>query len=759
MIEVEINNEAVRRAVAAAGKHPQVGEVGRVIRHEEGGGATVDITFNVALPNEWRTAGESPNTGVRLAERVRFDFPREFPVLAPAPSLRPDFSRSLPHMQPYITRDGRPVPCIYDGDLAELLHQQGWRGVLDHTAVWLDRAATANLIDAEQGWEPVRRDWFRDYVVADANSIQQVVNRQGGMMFRRAFYFRTVLQNGAESVYSRILPERMQVNKDKAHIFAELPASPDKSAFIGKSLAILVWPGKHPSGDLVVNDTYLPETVSSVRELCERAQQYGCLAQLNDALGILRKALAACPPRGPFKLLLVLLARRPFHLIGSHSNVELCPYVVDVRAPKMFANGPSTPVCPAAHRHEISRDLLARMTGESSLDVTREWTLLGAGSLGSKIAVHLARAGHGPRVVVDRSALSPHNAARHGLLPPPDDSQCLWMRDKAVALCDALRALSREATPFVEDVVKMVRSEASCRRLGKKPWAVLNATASLTVQEALAATEVLPKTRIIETSLFAGGRVGVVTVEGSDRSPNTADLMAECYRLLATDAPLAKIVFGEGGGSWQRVGQGCGSSTMAMSDGRLSLFAAAMAEYLLSRQRGGLPDNHGEVLLGQLLDDGLGLTWRSIDVEPTTTVRTDNGRWRIRIGQFAKRKIEEEVRRWQGVETGGVLIGRLSEPSRSAHIVDVLSAPEDSVRSRRKFVLGVKGLRPLIQRYTKSVDGALYCVGTWHNHLVPSGPSLIDKATARSLSLVEASPSFLLIHTPNGFRGLLADVR
>ena len=759
MTKVEIDNEAVRRAVAAAVKHPHVGEVGSVVRHDDGGGASVEITFNVALPNEWRTAGESPKTGVRLEERVRFDFPRGFPLLAPVPSLRPDFSRSLPHTQPYTTVDGRPVPCIYDGDLAELLHHQGWRGLLDHTAVWLDRAATASLIDAEQGWEPVRRDCFRDYIIADASDIQQVVNRRGGMMFRRTFYLRMVLQSGAELVHSRISPKRTQVNKDKVpHIFEERPALPHRSAFVGNSLAILVWPGKHPSGDLVVNDTYLPETVSNVRGLRERAKQLGCLAELDNAFGILRKGFGHYKPLGPFKLLIVLLARRPFRIIGSTSEVEMCPYVVDVCSPDLFADGSSTAVFAAAHRHQISRDLLAQMAGKALLDVPREWTLLGAGSLGSKIAVHLARAGHGPRVVVDRSSLSPHNAARHALLPLADDSHCLWMHDKAVALCEALRGLSQQATPIVEDVVKMVRSQAG-RRLGKKPWAVVNATASLTVQEALAATDALPTTRVVETSLFAGGRVGVVTVEGPDRSPNTADLMAECYRLLAADAQLAEVVFGEGGGSRQRVGQGCGSLTMAMSDGRLSLFAAAMAEYLLSRQRDGLPDNHGEVLLGRLLDDGLGLTWRSVDVGPTTTVPTESGKWRIRISQFAKRKIEEEVRRWQDVETGGVLIGRLSEPSRSARIVDVLSAPEDSVRSRSGFILGVKGLRPLIERYTMSVDGALYCVGTWHSHIVSSSPSLIDKETARLLSLVELSPSVLLIHTPSGFRGLLADVR
>ena len=38
----------------------------------------------------------------------------------------------------------------------------------------------------------------------------------------------------------------------------------------GKSLALLVWPGKQPSGKLIVNKTYLPETVDSVDGLKEQ---------------------------------------------------------------------------------------------------------------------------------------------------------------------------------------------------------------------------------------------------------------------------------------------------------------------------------------------------------------------------------------------------------------------------------------------------------------------------------------------------------
>ena len=753
-----MGSQEVRRATAVAARHARVRGVGSVVLHQDSGVETVEITFRVPLPNEWRMEGKSPRTGVRAEEQVRFDFPGDYPSLAPIPSLRPDFTRSLPHIQPYITSDGRPVPCIYDGDLRELLYHQGWVGILDHAAVWLERAATLNLIDPTQGWEPVRRDCFRDYVVADASDIQQVVDRRGGSIFRRAWYTRLVYEDGKECVHAEVSPERTHVNTDVVPtVFEEYPILPNGSAFGGKSLAVLVWPGKHPSGKPIMSDIYHPETVFNIRDLRERAKQYGCRTELDDAIGILRKALSHRKPQGPFKLVVLLLARRPFRVIGSDSPIEICPYVADIHSPGLFARGSSTAVYAAAHRHQISRDLLAQMAGNGTQNVAFDWTLLGAGSLGSKIAVHLARAGRGPRIVVDRSSLSPHNAARHALLPVAADSDVFWTCDKATALCDGLRGLKTEAVPYPLDVVKMIRSQSGRRHLGK-PWAVVNATASHAVQEALAANNALPEGRVIETSLFGGGRVGLLTVEGPRRNPNTVDLMAECYKLIAGDEPLSEIVFRDEDASRQQVGQGCGSLTMTMSDGRLSLFAASMAEYLLGKQSSGLSDRTGEALIGRLSCDGLSLAWQTSAVEAVDVVKMESGSWCVRVGPFAKRKIESEVRREPNIETGGALIGRLSEANRSVHVVDVLDAPEDSVKARGEFVLGTKGLRRRISSYINSTGGALYCVGTWHSHLVSSGPSKVDKATAKLLSLAEQPPLVLLIHTPSGFRGLLADV-
>ena len=117
--------DAVRRALILIAEHPSVEAVGVPRIDEERGVVTVDVTFSVNLPSEWRRRGESPS-GVRLREEVRLEFPGKFPLTTPQPSLRANFNRNLPHVQPWLA-DGRPVPCIYDGYLADLLHGEGLR--------------------------------------------------------------------------------------------------------------------------------------------------------------------------------------------------------------------------------------------------------------------------------------------------------------------------------------------------------------------------------------------------------------------------------------------------------------------------------------------------------------------------------------------------------------------------------------------------------------------------------------------------------
>ena len=751
---------SVQRARALIAAHPAVTTTGEIVIGESG--ASLEFAVEVPMRHPWKAAGESPS-GVRRIEPLRLDFRRSFPLDPPEVSLRPDFGRTLAHVQPWTTADGRPVPCIHDGQISEFFQQQGLVGMLNQTLVWLDHAAEGRLIDPQQGWEPTRRDFLDDYLVVDPDALRALVNRQGGHRFQRYDYIRFVRENAIGIIHGEIHDQAVPLNAEAAKkLIREKAINDDNTLRCGKSLALVVWPGKEPSGKEVICGEYTPETVTDLASLKARAALFGCAKELEDALAWLARCAGEYDKAGPFSLAVVLCARRPFHLIGSPSPIELCSYLVDFFANNAFPDGDATPVRPAGHRDRIAPSLLVRMANVGDTAEPHAWSLVGAGSLGSKLALHMARAGRGPQAIIDKGTMSPHNYARHALIPRGDDMQILSMDAKARLLSVAVAGFGQAPapTPLCHDVCRVLEKRSLAREAWpKKTWAIVNATASLRVRAALVASTDLPA-RVIEGALYAQGTLGMIAAEGPDRNPNSNDLIAEFYALFQKDASFRETIFGTGGSDLARVatGEGCGSVTMRLSDARISHYGAALAEYMLSRQQDSLPTHGGELLIGCLDESGLGVSWRSVAVPPVTVTRPDNGReWTVRVHARAMQGIQDDVARWPHVETGGILVGRQDEVSSAFHVVDVIEAPPDSQRSPIEFVLGTEGLNKRIEDYASSTNWSLYCLGTWHSHLAPSGPSNVDRQTARAVALARLAPSVLLIHTPRGFRALIAD--
>nr|ART37970.1 F38 [uncultured bacterium] len=750
----------VRRACSVASEHPAVAAVGAPILDPATDRYQVELTFEVNLPNAWRGAGESPS-GVRRFEPVRLDFPKSFPLYPPQISLRADFSREFAHVQPRLTYDARPIPCVLEGRPSEFFQQQGLVGLLNQIALWLEHAAEGTLIDSAQGWEPTRRDHLEDFVIADMAAMRDMVDRDGGYRFVAYEYLR-FNESPSAPAFTHGQLSSTPISFNATNLSERFEAKPFPSFLDCRSIGLIVWPGKQPSGELKTCGVYTPETVSNLGQLRARAALFGCEEELTTALNWLARCLKGYTPAGPFSLPILLCARRPFPLIDSASPIELCPYLIDLHSPELFPQKDATPVRPAGHRQHISPALLARLSGDQTESEKLRWTLVGAGSLGSKLALHLCRAGRAPSSIIDSGTMNPHNAARHGLIPTAGTFQLSWMSGKAGLLADAIEGFGQVATPLQADIMTAFADPALSKKTwSKKSWAIVNSTASLVAREALAAMSAAAMPiRVIETTLYAEGRIGFIGTEGPDRNPNTGDVVSEFYALAREDEKLRARIFGASGKELTRtpIGEGCGSVTMQMSDGRLSIVAAGMAEYLLKSQQDGLPETSGDIRIGQLDGDEMGIAWQRFGLSPVTMVTPENDAdWSIRLHPRAIAKIEGEVARWPHDETGGILVGRISDVSRTLNVVDVLPAPEDSVRSPGEFTLGVKDLRRSLEAYSKSVGWSLYCLGTWHSHLQTSGPSQTDRRAAQAVALARLAPSALLIHTPGGFRALIAD--
>ena len=751
-----MNGNSVRRAVAAAAAHDAVVTVGQAVVNPTTKTTRVEIVFDTNPWSDWVAAGQSP-TGVRPTEAVLFDFPSNYPETPPVPSLRPDFNRSLPHFQPFL-HCGRPVPCLYDGSLVELLHRDGFGGFCNQMAEWLRRAADKSLLDETHGWEPVRRDDLRVFLEADAESLRRIVDPQGGHQVHQLDYLRTASEPRTV-VFGQIRGRVDSFDRTNMVDFLNESGGWGGCEYLGgKSLALVIWAGQTESGQLVECQRYVPESVSTAADLEDRAAHYECSTEFSDGVRRVQRVVGQFHWLRSFPLAIIFLVRRPFPLIGSDSSIEICPYMASFAVLKADKNMTES-VTPAGHLQPLSCTLLSRMATGNKEATRRRWVLVGAGSIGSKIALHLARAGRGPAVVIDNQAMGAHNMARHALHPVVGDPSS-WLGRKAETLARTLRCLDQPVESVFENATVLASSRERATALwGKDTWAIVNSTASIPVRNALAVRD--HASRIIETSLFADGTVGVVTVGGRDGNPNTADMMVEFYRRMADDACLRQMFANHANGvSRQEIGQGCGSVTMVMSDGRLSLHAAGMAEYLLQKHQNGLPSEAGEILIGQLDKAGLGVTWRTHCVAPLSVIPTtvSGEPWTVRVHRHAVDKIEKEADRWRDVETGGVAIGCVSEVTRSISVVDVLPCPEDSERSATAFLLGTAGGQEEIQALRKRSNGFLDAVGTWHSHLSEGDASKLDRDTARRLANEAKRPVLSLIKSPGGLVAWISDV-
>ncbi|WP_372399858.1 Mov34/MPN/PAD-1 family protein [Azospirillum sp. HJ39] len=741
----------VADALAAALGHRSVVEARLTLR---GSSYVIEADFDAELPSRFMGAGASPS-GVRPVETAFFDLPPGFPHAAPVVTLRPDFNSALPHVNPHIP--GAPVPpCVVYGSLAEVFHSRGFVAILDQTADWIRKAGRDELINPAQGWEPIRRESAEDSLAFDIPHIAGLVRAKGGFERLPTGFIRYI---GSEVQYDMAWGSvgRTTITPTRKNFTRIFDARSDDVFLSGTTLSVVCWADKMPSGEPRVCNVYMPDSVTTVGDLLARADSYGCGDYLRSALRWIAECARAKENtrRFDYPLFVILCVRRPYPVIGTGSNIEIIAYRFNIVTPGFYPDGDATKVFTVSQRHAITEPLLRSMSGLPT-DIPRpRYTMVGCGSLGSKIAVHLSRASFVPSALVDKGVLDPHHMARHGLLPTGPHGKEFIAPFKDVALAKELAPFGAKPDTVSADITTLSPRQKDFGTLfpdGTK--LVINATASYVVRDYLAvAPGIVP--RVAEAALLDEGRVGFFSLEGPDRNPNTLDLMALTYEEMRGDGTLKGAIGAAHTARTVPIGQGCSSVTVTMTDGRLSMHAAAVAEKTLGLLAGDLP-GCGELLIGRTGEDGMSVGWSRTEAGPTHVVAVaDDPTWTVRVLDRAHRKIMDDVARYPHVETGGLIVGRVSPVRRVVHVTDVLEAPPDSIRSAAQFVLGVEGRDGLLADYEAGAAGALWCLGTWHSHLADQGPSPTDRKTARSLEGRGHRAMVVLIRRPGGYSALV----
>lgn len=744
-----------RSFLTMALRHPECRE-GELVSLDHGS-ARLRLTMNVEMPLDMKVEGVSP-IGVRRTEPVDVFLPEDYPWSPPKFTLREDFPRDLPHLQPDAV-DKPPHPCLLDGSPEEFFAQFGLAEagafhLVEQLALWLRRAAVGCLIDPAQGWEPTIRRDIADTLSFDSHYVRGLVDRNGGWAVLDSKFVRQGALTGGlnADVQTWLMAGSKQVplrNSPQDEQFAALRRA--ENLVVGSGVVAVVWADKLPDGTPRVAARYFPETVRTLGDLRQRAGELGCERGLNGFIASLERAFSNMTHPAPVPVGIILCARRPFNLIGAMSPIELIPYVIEIRATakrtSLFASGDNEPVAPAAHRESVTRALLRSVSGSTE---HAPIALLGCGSVGSKVGLHLARSGQILGTLSDSGWLQPHNMARHGL------SASHLPTNKAEALAIELRLLDQNPTVHDGNLARTLRDPKALRAIiPSVVKAVINTTASLTVRESLAAASGTTKARLFETALFGRGRGAYVLAAGKGNNPTPSDLMAELYATL-DDAETSKLMFDpEEGLARIQVGQGCGSLSMRMTDARLSAMSAAVTEVIIGCIDE--PKPVGAIYVATSTPKLPTTVWSRKEVPPFLQIEITGGDgWVLRLSPRIAELIRQEAAEWPAVETGGIILGVASARLKVVTVVDVLPAPIDSQRSAEYFLLGTAGLQAAIEARHESSGQTLFDIGTWHSHLSDQGPSPTDWATAAKLTAERAPPSVLMIVTPRRFLAIMA---
>lgn len=715
----------IRDAIYWLEEYPSVAEL--KVKSCTVDGVVVSTSWKVDLPIKFESVGET-DSGVRSIEPVSWMLPWEYPLSAPKPTLRDDFPLTLPHINPIIEGEG-VSPCIAEVDLTDLLHSSGIEAVFGAMTHWLNNAASGELLCPVQGWEPVRRDNASGLISADTYAIREELKNYAPARYLQYRY--AVFGNNHDSVLGYI----------------ETPSlgSPN-SVFKVKNVGILNGVRHGPALLLQVDrivDEYWAESVKTLADLKQLLKKL----QLSDAFDArLKHVMATSSPKactthnkaGIEEFMVVIAIKRPFNVIGADNPWELLPYRVcfagnseqlagdvPVHAPLMIKS-----TCPA---------MLRSVSGEDQDAGVIPISFIGCGSLGSKMALHLAKSGKYEFSLIDNDIFSNHNNARYGSVVSGFDS---IGGPKVNIVGEDIRALGVNVEQLKVDVLELGKKKPAIT--DKKFRYILDTTASLPVRHFLAHHTKLTA-RLMHSILYGKATMGVLAIEGKDRCVRVDDLMAYTNTLCVNNNHVQKAMYG-GTITRESFGDGCSSATTIMDDIGLSVLSAALAGKVNQYTGESVCLDEGQINIGQL-DKDYNLDWTSYVLPATLIIPRDtNFGWEIRVLGNIKDQIERESK-GSSVEQGGVLAGMVCHLSKTIYVTLIVPAPDGTIRTPARLDIATNGLKEIFKDIHSATNGQITFLGTWHSHPTSSPPSPKDRDTYAKLTKNYDLPVVMLVYT------------
>jgi hypothetical protein len=717
----------------------------------------IGVSFSLVIPLPSR--GTVNNIDIREIENVFILFSlSDFKLSAPlAFSDRSDFpSEKLPHLNP--VPKGYPANfCLHRGNIDEWYAEHTLSEFIERIREWLRDAAGNRLIKLGQG------DFFE---------LTRITNPIGYNIYNQIEFINSINSSYLDEkvnyafIWYEILKNDPLISKEKHYTIKS------KGVITESLIQELVELGKqinnlqegnnslnkinigillYPCQEFVLNEYFsnLPNNFAEFESWCI---DFG-LPIKDSIIEYFSKGynLLQCIP-------ITIGIRRPKPLINSEYNIEFINFLVyigDEFAPKNNVLNPESKVFILENRKPVSLQF-ARELSNNTIKISDLKTLfIGAGAVGSKLILHLAKSGYNNLVIVDDDKLSPHNLIRHGLL------SLSVGKNKADGLKEEISNIfysdssNLKIDAYIKKGQDFIRSENKLSRYKE----IIDTTASNAFQLYLSDLELPKQLRCIRCEIAFDGKLGILKKEGKSRNPRLDDLNVALLD-AAIDNPFLSEWLQEfrlklKSGSFEfeeiNVGVSCNSNTLKLADDIISLHSSSFSIGIKNYEN----SDSGFIQITTIESNpNFTMSTLNLQIGEIYALRfNNNSDWTIRIQSEAAKGIQSELIKNLPNETGGLLVGKLDAKRKIVYVTRFIAAPDDSVKMPYFFKRGTNKILEEIELIRKKSGELIDYIGEWHSH--PNGGIRLSSTDMIAVNEIRSSldkipfPTIIVIATPN----------
>lgn len=647
------------------------------------------VVVRLELSLELPTRYDESTALVRAKEPVYVEFFADYPDRVPRVLIgRNDFDFDhTPHI--YVEKDGMRPICLFRGNGDEWFANMEIEDFIKHLRSWYeDLASGVNIEDGGQ-FEPLRLEGYTATMSYDYERLSDEIDNADEQTKKKFLV-----------VYQRLEKKLIRLTDDNLWLL-KMPGLSEKDVILGA----VCQDGSKKSCDRY--DVVLPRTYEELRKY---ASKHGVEidAAVSDILSKINGETSS--------FIIILAIRRSKKVIGVNSYYQFVNFeiLLDTDTDEKHVLTPTSKV--QFHRHESPFTTnKAHEISRLNTEIAPSLIIAGCGALGSKIAMHLVRAGISNILFSDPDTMSEHNLSRHVLF---DDSVS---KNKAIEMETVANLMYYHEKFKAEASRKGIKSilEDVDVMSKRKPDYLLDFTASKVVNNQLVNLKDRPTA--ISAAIYENGKFGLLLCEGRDGGIRLDDAMAAVFAQYKSDPFVSNYLMREKGLSNEpvsllNVGLGCNSETFILADDVISLYAASMSITIKDIFAGNHADGGCWMYI---LDNDGDLKVKKIEVPQFCCYDMDT--WNIRICDKVVNDIVEQAEVAGCYETGGYLIGQCNLKTNTIHVIDTIEAPEDTIHRGDYLVLGKAGVKKKLSQIERRSGATFGYVGEWHSH--PNGPN------------------------------------